>query len=357
MQPHIAQQPPFRQEVLKELDRFVGDNLTLLLPVERAWQASELLPDMAAENWRAQIESCRNEAAALPDDLLVTLVANMITEEALPNYHAWLSNLETGFDKQGVGQGGIARWMRGWVAEEKRHGEALHLFLYSCGRVDLKAVSRTIQYLLRNGFDPQTENDVYLGFMYTSLQERATYVAHSGVARMARQYDNTMLARMCDHIAGDEVRHEKAYARFVTKLFQLDPDGALLALQKMLSKSIVMPAKLMSDGQDPDIFSLFSAITQKNGLYTTHDYARIVTHFVSFWNVANINAKSDDALRAQDYICELPERFTKFADRVASRQANIPDRPIKWLFNRIVSTVPLRDRTSVATHENTIPFD
>ena len=325
----------FRQEVLNELDAHVGDSLNLILPVERAWQASELLPDMTAEDWREQLESCRRAAALLPDELLVTLVANMITEEALPNYHAWLSNLESGFDRQGVGQSGIARWMR--VAEEKRHGEALHLFLYATGRVDLKAVSRTIQYLLRNGFDPQTENDVYLGFMYTSIQERATFVAHSGVAKLARQYDNPLLARMCDHIAGDEVRHEKAYARFVTKLFQLDPDGTLIALQKMLSKSVVMPSRLMSDGQDPDIFGLFSAITQKNGIYTTHDYARIVAHFVEFWGVAHIAAMSGDARRAQDYICSLPARFAKLADRVASRQGVIPQRPIRWLFDRSVA--------------------
>lgn len=334
-QPTI-QQTLQRQEVLRELDGFVGETLNLLLPLDRAWQSSEVLPDLASKDWRDQLESCRKAAEGLPDDLLVTLVANMITEEALPSYHAWLGSLEGGFDRQGVGQGGVARWTRGWVAEEKRHGEALHLYLYCTGRVDLKSVTRTIQYLLRNGFDPQTENDVYMGFMYTSFQERATFVAHSGVARLARQYENPLLARLCEHIAGDEVRHEKAYARFVTKLFTLDPDGAMIALSKILGKSIVMPARLMTDGQDPDIFNLFSSITQNNGVYTAQDYARIMAHFVALWQIDTIHTKSDAAKEAQEFISGLPARYAKLAERLTSRPKRHPERPISWLFGRTV---------------------
>lgn len=328
--------PAARQEILRELDAFVGETLSLLLSVDRAWQSSDVVPSLSGEDWQDQLQNCRTAAKFLPDDLLVTLVANMITEEALPSYHAWLVNLEHGFDPSGVGNGGIAQWIRGWVAEEKRHGEALHLYLYACGRVDLKAVTRTIQYLLRNGFDPQTENDAYLGFMYTSFQERATYIAHSGVARLARHYDNPLLARLCDHVAGDEVRHEKAYARFVGKLFSLDPDGAMIALSKMLSRSIVMPAKLMTDGKDPDIFGLFSAITQRNGIYTAQDYADILKHFVQLWQIGNLTFQSAEARQAQEFVCGLPPRYTKLAERLTARLSKHPERPVSWLFGRTV---------------------
>ena len=40
----------------------------------------------------------------------------------------------------------------------------------------MKAVERTIQNLIGSGMDPKTENNPYLGFIYTSFQERATKV-------------------------------------------------------------------------------------------------------------------------------------------------------------------------------------
>jgi hypothetical protein len=44
------------------------------------------------------------------------------------------------------------------------------------GRVNLKAVEVTTQNLIGSGMDPKTENNPYLGFVYTSFQERATKV-------------------------------------------------------------------------------------------------------------------------------------------------------------------------------------
>lgn len=45
------------------------------------------------------------------------------------------------------------------------------------GRMNMKAVEVTIQHLIGSGMDPKTENNPYLGFVYTSFQERATKVS------------------------------------------------------------------------------------------------------------------------------------------------------------------------------------
>ena len=50
------------------------------------------------------------------------------------------------------------------------------------GRVNMKAVEVTIQNLIGSGMDPKTENNPYLGFIYTSFQERATKVCSHPVA-------------------------------------------------------------------------------------------------------------------------------------------------------------------------------
>jgi hypothetical protein len=62
---------------------------------------------------------------------------------------------------------------RAWVAEENRHGDLMNKFCYLTGRVNMRAVEVTIQNLIGSGMDPKTENNPYLGFIYTSFQVRA----------------------------------------------------------------------------------------------------------------------------------------------------------------------------------------
>ena len=50
----------------------------------------------------------------------------------------------------------------------------------------------TIQNLIGAGMDPKTENNPYLGFIYTSFQERATKISHGATARHASE-----LCRCC----------------------------------------------------------------------------------------------------------------------------------------------------------------
>jgi hypothetical protein len=47
------------------------------------------------------------------------------------------------------------------------------------GRANMHAVEVTIQNLISSGMDPKTENNPYLGFVYTSFQERATKVSQA----------------------------------------------------------------------------------------------------------------------------------------------------------------------------------
>jgi hypothetical protein len=45
--------------------------------------------------------------------------------------------------------------------------------------------------------DPKTENNPYMGFIYTSFQERATKISHGNTARMA-----TEVRRVAAHCRG-----------------------------------------------------------------------------------------------------------------------------------------------------------
>src|SRR5437773_4405768 len=105
----------------------------------------------------------------------MVLVGDMVTEEALPSYSVSLNQLAN--DQRGTSDEPWARWLRGWTAEENRHGDLLNAFLSLTGRVNMRAVEQTIHHLLANGFDPRAEGDLYAGLVYTAFQERATKIS------------------------------------------------------------------------------------------------------------------------------------------------------------------------------------
>jgi acyl-[acyl-carrier-protein] desaturase len=321
-------------EVIRSMEGFVREQLgSLLKPVEESWQPSDFLPDLTKEDWRAQLTEFRERAKELPDDLLVVLVGDMITEEALPTYQTWLNRLEGVTDPTGVSESGWAQWSRGWTSEENRHGDLLNKYLYLTGRVDMRAVEVSIHHLINNGFDPQTENDPYLGFIYTSFQERATKISHRNVGVLAKKAGEDRLHKICGLIAGDEARHEKAYKLFMTKVFELDPARAMIAFARMMKKKITMPAVLMYDGRDQSLFSKFSMVAQKIGVYTATDYAEIIENLVRDWKVASINGLSDAAAQAQEYVCTLGARYKKLAERMKFSGTF----KFSWIFDRDIA--------------------
>ncbi len=324
---------PTKLEVIKSIEGYVGENIdTLLKPVESSWQPTDFLPVLTDPGWKERVDALRNEAKDLPDELLVVLVGDMVTEEALPTYQTWLNRLDGLTDMTGTSDTPWARWSRGWTAEENRHGDLLNRYLLLTGRVDMRAVEVTIHHLINSGFDPQTENDPYLGFIYTSFQERATKISHRNVATHALRAGDETLHRICGVIAGDEARHEKAYKLFMSKIFEVDPVRAVLAFATMMKRKIVMPAVMMRDGKDDNLFLRFSKVAQRTGVYTALDYAEIVESLVKHWNIEHIPGLSDVAAKSQEYLSGLADRYRALAERVSLTG---PDR-FSWIFDRQV---------------------
>jgi acyl-[acyl-carrier-protein] desaturase len=324
-------------EVIQSIEGFVGEQLdTLLLNVNESWQPSDFLPDLTAENWSEQLNEFRMLAQSLPDDLLVILVGDMVTEEALPTYQTWLNRLNGITDLTGASPTPWARWSRGWTAEENRHGDLLNKYLYLTGRVDMHSVERTIHHLINNGFDPRTENDPYLGFIYTSFQERATKISHRNVGTLAKKAGEDRLHKICGMIAGDEARHEKAYKLFMTKIFELDPAHAVLAFAAMMKTKIAMPAILMNDGNSNNLYTKFSLVAQHTGVYTAKDYAEIIGTLVREWKIAGLTGISGASARAQDYLCTLSDRYRQLAERIKFSGVE----KFSWIYDREIVLTP-----------------
>ncbi|KAK8946393.1 hypothetical protein KSP39_PZI007163 [Platanthera zijinensis] len=327
--------PPQKVELFNSLEDWANDNILIhLKPVEKCWQPQDFLPDPAAETFNDEIKELRERAKEITDDYFVVLVGDMITEEALPTYQTMLNTLDGIRDETGASLTSWANWTRAWTAEENRHGDLLNKYLYLTGRVDMKQIEKTIQYLIGSGMDPGTENNPYLGFIYTSFQERATFISHGNTARHAKEHGDLKLAQICGIIASDEKRHETAYTKIVEKLFEIDPDGTVLAFADMMKKKISMPAHLMFDGRDNNLFEHFSLVTQRLGVYTAKDYADILEFLVGRWKVGELTGLSGDGKKAQDFVCTLVPRIRKLEERAQVRAKPRGNMRFSWIFDR-----------------------
>ena len=257
----------------------------------------------------------------------------MVTEEALPSYSVSLNRLVR--DEEGNATAPWARWLRGWTAEENRHGDLLNAYLRLTGRVDMRAIERTVHSLIVNGFNPQTGTDPYNLLVYTSFQERATRISHSNVGRIAAREGDANLARICGAIAGDEARHEAFYTRMMSRVLEQDPAGGMLAFRSMIRSAIAMPGRFMHDGRDPDLFDHFAVVAQRTNVYTVRDYASIIEHLVTAWKIPG-RSVTGEAARAQDELCRQAERYVRLAERTAAAMAKQPSRAFSWIRGRRV---------------------
>ena len=298
----------------KEVDSFMEKYLT---PVEKIWQPSDFLPDPSSQEFKYDLEEIQTFAHEMDYDVFVTLIGDCITEEALPSYESWIMGID-GVDQENGN--GWSRWVRSWTAEENRHGDLLNKYLYLCGRVNMREVEITTQYLIQDGFDLGTSMDPYRNFVYTSFQETATNISHRRVGTFAKQTGNKKLAKMCAVIAADEARHAKAYKNFVERIFELDPSEMMLAFEDMMRKKIVMPAHLMREsGQKAgELWSHFSDAAQRCMVYTAQDYIDILKELLEDWKIEHIDGLNVQAQKAQEYLMKLPGRLQRVTDRIST---------------------------------------
>mmetsp|Transcript_5348 Transcript_5348/g.7866 ORF Transcript_5348/g.7866 Transcript_5348/m.7866 type:complete len:412 (-) Transcript_5348:317-1552(-) len=332
---------PKHVEVIEDLspiaEAMVDD--ILLETGDKAWQPQDYLPDLTGDDWVDGIKDVRDQAAMIPDDVLVVLIGDMVTEEALPTYQTLLNTFEGCDDPTGTTDSAWARWSRGWTSEENRHGDLLNKYLYLGGRCDMRSIEVTIQHLITSGFNPGAQKDPYRGFVYTSFQERATKISHGNVGKLARDYGDKNLGKICAKIAGDEGRHEKAYQRFVSEILERDADGLLHVFGDMMRGQIVMPAELMTDGLDKDLYENFSNVAQRLGVYTALDYAEIMEHLVKTWDLEHLEGLSSEAEKEREYLCKLPGRYRKLAERSMNKKKKatedeIPLKSFNWIYGR-----------------------
>jgi len=308
----------------KKIDNIIDE---FLKKIDSNWQPSDFLPESSSENFSAQLKELQEQCKELPYDYLAVLVGDVITEEALPTYESWLMDVE-GITKDEPQ--GWAKWVRMWTAEENRHGDLLNKYLYLSGRINMRQMEISTQYLIADGFDIGTGRDPYKNFVYTSFQELATNISHRRTASLAKKHGSAQLSKICGVIASDEARHAKAYKSFVSGIFELDASEMMIAFEDMMRRKIVMPAHFLRQAGENigSTYSHFSDAAQRLGVYTSWDYTNILDSLLIDWNIGNISGLNEKGEKARDYLMALPDRFRKVAGRSIKA-------PLEYEFNWI----------------------
>ncbi|PHQ28419.1 acyl-ACP desaturase [Leeuwenhoekiella nanhaiensis] len=317
-----------RLEVMQTVGQSMDELIkTYLKSVEENWQPTDMLPDATNPEFIDEVKEIQELCREMDYDLFTVLVGDTITEEALPTYESWLMSVQ-GVDQ--VNGNGWSKWVRAWTAEENRHGDLLNKYLYLSGRVNMREMEVSTQYLISDGFDIGTGMDPYKNFVYTSFQELATNVSHRRVASFSRKQGNKQLAKICNTIAKDEARHASAYMEFVRRIFDLDPSEMMLAFEAMMRNKIVMPAMFLRESgqQIGELWEHFSDAAQRSMVYTTQDYITILKSLIADWKIENIKGLNDKGERARDYLLNLPDRLERISQRIVVPKL---DHKFKWI--------------------------
>lgn len=292
--------------VLAALEDFVRAEIDAHITRRKLWFPNELLPADAdnGEAVEAELLEVRRAARDLPDTVRVGLAINLLTEEGLPHFHRLIA-VHLGNDSPWTA------WNNLWTAEEDRHGCALRDYVREARLFDMGALERMQYRYIEAGFNPDWEHDPYRLLAYTSLQERATQMAHANTGRSCANHE-PRIQRILAHISGDESRHYAFYRSVFAAILTHDPNRALHALLK------VMPALAMPGHTIPG-YDQMSEVVRRAGLYGPRHYQKIVEELLEFWNVGRLTGLSGDGRACQEKLMKVPARLERMADYLEAK--------------------------------------
>jgi acyl-[acyl-carrier-protein] desaturase len=298
---------PAISEVLADMEGSVASLLAMHTCKAESWWPSEALPRAYRPEDARRLSEMQRGAAGIPPAARACIALNLVTEEGLPLFHQALADLLP----RGAN---FWAWLHRWTAEEDRHAHVISAYTTLTGILDEVELDRMRFAYVRSGWEPGWDGDPYRVFVYTSLQERATQIAHTRTAAMAGQYE-PVIEDFLRMVARDEARHFAFYRSVFAEILDRDVDQALA------SAATVMPLMAMPGGSMPQFRDL-AEVASRAGIYTLRDYHGIVQELLRYWKIDSRQPRTDHGKRSQAALLAIPARLSRIADRLeATRTA------------------------------------
>lgn len=295
---------PRKLEVLADLEPVVSALMSAHEAKRDLWLPSELLAPAADEDPDEHVARIRDRARGISPALRAAIALNLLTEEGLPHFHRILS-------AHLAERSAWTAWRNLWTAEEDRHGVVLQQYARSARLLDTITLERMQFEYLRRGMEVAWDRDPYRVLVYTSLQERATQLAHANTGRLAGEYEPT-IGLVLHHVAQDEARHFAFYRAAFKEVLRRDPNAALISAVNIMP-GIDMP------GVNIPQFGELATIVRRAGIYGPRDYCRIVEEQLRYWEIDALKGLDDGGREAQERLLQIPQRLERLAEVLESR--------------------------------------
>ncbi len=309
-----------KYEVLRDLESTVNDLIASHKSKRELWFPSQFLPADQGTNNEKQLADLRKRAEGISDNARVALTLNILTEEGLPHFHRLIAH--------NLGDGNHWKeWNGLWTAEEDRHGNILRDYIRDSRLLNFSALEKLQFDYIRSGFHPCWNGDPYKVFVYTSCQEKATFVSHLNTGKLVGDQE-PLLFTISQKIAQDESRHYAFYLSVFKEIIARDPNNALNCAADIMP-SIDMPGISMANFND------YADIVRRSGIYGPRDYQKIVEQLIASWNVGVLTQLNEIGRKAQEKIMSIPTRLQKVAEFIESR-VNAKSFSFDVLFGRVL---------------------
>jgi acyl-[acyl-carrier-protein] desaturase len=294
--------------LLAELEPTVEQLLERHLAASKEWFPHEQVPygrgvdPVEGETWS---EADADLAGHQIDDAVrSSLIVNLLTEDNLPYY---FRSVERMFGRDGA----WGTWVRRWTAEEGRHSMAIYGYLMVTRAVDPHELERSRMAQVSGGITPDPPS-LQEGFVYLSLQELATRIAHRATGRMMGDpagYDVMM------RVAADENLHQLFYRDLASAAIEVDPDGMMAAIEAQVS-SFAMP------GQGIPGFNEHAKRIAKAGIYdlAVHHEQILVPVVLRTWDVEHIEGLGAEGEQARERLMTRMAKSERVANRLTERR-------------------------------------
>jgi acyl-[acyl-carrier-protein] desaturase len=296
------------EQVLDALEHDVERLLTRHLNSSKEWFPHEHVPygrgrdPIPGETWSPTDSDLAG--AEIDDAVRSSLIVNLLTEDNLPYY---FRSVERMFgDERAWGE-----WVRRWTAEEGRHSMAIYGYLMVTRAVDPQHLERSRMAQVSGGITPDPPN-VQHGFVYLSLQELATRIAHRATGQMIGDpagYDVMM------RVAADENLHQLFYRDLASAAIDVDPSGMVMAMEHEVT-NFSMP------GLGIPGFAEHAKRIANAGIYdlAIHHEQILAPVVLRTWNLESIEGLDAEAEQARERLVAYLAKSERVAKRLSERK-------------------------------------
>ncbi|HZR34171.1 MAG TPA: acyl-ACP desaturase [Nevskia sp.] len=315
---------PSQIEVLLALEPFVRQETAAHLERRKLWFPNDLFSADAQETEEARQDllKVRADARGLPDTVRVALALNLLTEEGLPHFHRLIAT-HLGNESP------WSDWNNLWTAEEDRHGCALRDYVRDARIFRMGALERLQYQYLEAGFNPDWQRDPYRLLAYTSLQERATQMAHANTGRTCALYE-PKIQRILAHISGDESRHYAFYRAVFGAVLKADTNTALGSLLKVMP-ALAMPGHTIAN------YEHMADVVRRADIYGPRHYRQIVEELLEFWGIGALTGLSAEGAAAQEKLMKIPSRLQRMSDYLEAKASAERSFSFDFIYDRVIT--------------------